>query len=180
MSPPVSPACADWEPLLVERAAGTLDAADEGRVAAHVADCAACRDEAAQLDQVLSLAALPLASEAERRAVAAASGEALARWKRSRRRWKAASAFAAALAVAAAAVFVAASPGLVRKAPSAEPAAVAWELPDLDAIWETAAVAGLEGDAAGPGGAADASAMSDADHADALYAELDELEIDSQ
>jgi anti-sigma factor RsiW len=138
--------CRDWAALLEGRAAGLLEPAQAGGLEAHLAACDACRAESAALDEALALAALPPPSEAERRAMAGASREALRTWKRSRRRWRAASAAAVALAVAAAAVLVAVSPGLLRRLPPPEPAVATWEVPDLDQAWETAAVADLEAD----------------------------------
>jgi hypothetical protein len=165
MSPtgPAPRACPEWEPLLVEDASGALPPEAARRLAVHAAGCPGCRAEAALLDEVLSLAALPPPSAAEGRLVAGAAGDALARWKGARRRARVASAFAAAFGVAAAAVIVAASPGLLRKAPPAPPAR-AWTVPDLDVVWEAAGVAALAAAAAD-----DASAA----HGDGLLAELD-------
>ena len=187
MSPtgPAPRACPEWEPLLVEDASGALPPEASRRLAVHAAGCPGCRAEAALLDEVLSLAALPPPPAAEQRLVAGGAGDALARWKVGRRRARVASSFAAAFAVAAAAVIVAVSPGLLRKAPPAPLAAgeAAWTLPDLDEVWDAAGVATLAADpaaagtAAAPGGPAEDAAEAAAAYADELVAELDDAGI---
>jgi hypothetical protein len=184
MSPtgPAPRACPEWEPLLVEDASGALPPEASRRLAVHAAGCPGCRAEAALLDEVLSLAALPPPPAAEQRLVAGGAGDALARWKVGRRRARVASSFAAAFAVAAAAVIVAASPGLLRKAPLAAGEAV-WTLPDLDAVWDAAGLATLAADpaaagtAAAPGGPEEDAADAAAAFADELVAELDDAGI---
>lgn len=165
--------CAEWEPLLLDRAAGELDAAGDLRLDEHLASCAACRAESAALGEALALAELPPASEAERRALAGADRAALATWKRSAGRRRSVGAAAAALAVAAAALVFVASPGLFRRAPPVEAPVAAWQVPDLEEAWSAAAVA----DAA-PASDDTADRTDDAGSDDTLYAELEEIELD--
>jgi anti-sigma factor RsiW len=165
-------ACAGWEPLLLDRAAGALEAGDERRLEAHLDACAACREEARALAEALALAALSPPSDSERRALEASAGAVIASWRRSRRRWRAFSAAAAAVAVAAGAVLVAAAPGLLQRGPRVDPAA-AWQLPDLEEAWEASALA----DPAGNGDADDAPLPYD-DASHHLLAEIDEIDLD--
>lgn len=62
--------CAQIEGLLLERAAGPLEPADEAIVAGHLARCEACRREAAAAEEALGLAALPPPSAEEHAALA--------------------------------------------------------------------------------------------------------------
>ena len=148
MSPagPAPRACPEWEPVLVEDASGALAPEDARRLAEHAAGCPGCRAEAALLDEVLSLAALPPAPADERRTVAVGAGAALARWKSRRRLARTAAAFAAAVSVAAAAVLVAASPGLLRRTPTVP--GTPWSPPDVEEVWDVAGVALGAADAA--------------------------------
>ncbi len=168
--------CAAWEPLLLDRAAGELDAEAGHRLEEHLASCAACRAEAAALSETLALAELPAVSDAERSAMQGAQRAALATWKRSAERRRTFGAAAAALAVAAAALAFVASPGLFRRAPVVEVAAAAWQLPDLDEAWSASAVADPSTAAAGEVASdRDDDGISD----DTLFAELEEIELDA-
>ena len=173
--------CREWEQSLLEKVAGELDAAAELRVDGHLESCAACRAEAEALRQVLSLAALPPVTDAERRALAGSERAALAAWKRSVRRRRLFAAGTAVFAVAAAALLVVISPGLLRGSgpgPLAQ-ASSSWRVPDVDADWSLAS-------AVGPGGDATDEVSADADDGsddsvsdDALYAELDAVDPES-
>jgi predicted anti-sigma-YlaC factor YlaD len=162
--------CPGFEPAILDRAAGLLDAAGEARLDRHLAGCPACRAEADAVGLALSLAALPPASAAERAAVGQGAREALHRLRADRRRRRLAGGVL--LAVAASAAFAVAVPWalLSRQAPVAPPAAVAaapaWELPDLDAAWADAA-------------AADPVALTEADP-EMLFAELQEIDLDAE
>jgi len=162
----VNRVCPDFEPLLLDRVAGALDEEGARRLEAHLAGCLACRTEAAAVERALSLAALPPPSSEELATVAAGASGAVARWRadRSKRRF----AGRLALAVAASVVFALTVPWLVfdRHATVPLPAetAVAWEAPDLDAVWAAASVAD-------PG-------SSDEPMPEMLFAELEEIEID--
>ncbi len=147
-------ACRDFDLLLPLHAAGALDPAEAARVEAHLASCALCRAEAAADAEALALAKLPPISEAERRAVADVPRRALAELHRSDRRragWKRA---ATAVAVAAAALLAVLSPAVLQKRAPQVPvpaAAVAWQEPDLDTVWEDAGVLDLDSSASSSG-----------------------------
>jgi anti-sigma factor RsiW len=157
-------ACAAFEPLLLDRAAGAIDAADWARLERHLENCAACRAEAADVERALSLAALPPIPDAEREAVARGGREALVRHRTGRRRL----AGGLVLAIAASAAFALAAPWYLLSRHAAPPpqeasSGVAWELPDLDAVWA-------------------ATDLSDSDAAaeptEVLFAELQEVDLD--
>lgn len=158
--------CPDFEPLLFDRVAGALDEEGARRLEAHLAGCLACRTEAAAIERTLSLTALPPPSSEEVAAVAAGAPGAVARWRadRSKRRF----AGRLALAVAASAAFALAVPWSLsyRHAPVPLPAetAVAWEAPDLDAVWAAASVADL--------------GSSDEPLPEMLFAELEDIDLD--
>jgi predicted anti-sigma-YlaC factor YlaD len=151
--------CAEWLPLLSDRAAGELAGADAGRLDAHLSACAACRAEGEALATVLSMAALPPPSEAERSALAGLP-EAIRMDQRraSLHRRTPLRAAAALLAVAAAATFLLA-PAFSRRAPLVTPAEVAaveaagWEAPDADELWTASDLAADDGAAAAMAGA---------------------------
>ncbi len=139
-------ACPEFEPLLIDLAAGDVAPADRARLEAHLPGCPGCRAEAQLFGQVVSLASLPPATPAEREAVARGAGEALRR-HRDRRRARTAGML---LAVAASVAIAIGVPRLVRPpdpggaaTPGAPHAAAAqgWEVPDLDAAWAASAVA---------------------------------------
>ena len=151
--------CSAFETLLLDRAAGSLDAAASARLEAHLAGCEGCRAEAAAVEAALAAARLPPPSEAEQRALARAEAATLRHWRGaegSRRNRSLLQGFSAGLAVAAAAAVLIAAPGTYRRVRDARAGAVArvaaqasaranqadesWE-PDLDADWELAAVA---------------------------------------
>jgi len=165
--------CPDWEPVLLDHAAGELDAEGSRRLEGHLAACAACRAESTALAETLSLAELPPPSEAEKSALAGADRSALVEWKRSARRRRSFGAAAAAFAVAAAAAAFVVTPGLVRRAPDMTPPPVAWEVPDLDEAWSAAAIAG-------PAEAPDEATAAEAPAVETLFAELEDVELDSQ
>jgi len=141
-------ACTTQEPLLLERACGTLDAAGEARLAAHLASCAACRAEAAADDDVLALVALPPPGAAELEALDGLA-EALrpaARPTPWRRPWSRTRAGALALAAAAAALLVTLASPLLSRPPvpdraslaSARPSTEAWQEPEPAERWDLA------------------------------------------
>jgi anti-sigma factor RsiW len=138
-------ACTSHEPLLLERTCGTLDDAAAARLDAHLATCAACRAEAAALEEVLALVALPPPSAADRRALDGLS-ETLrpapppTAWRRS---WSSFRGGAMALAAAAAALLVILGYPLLSSSPapdrgalaSAQPSTEAWREPDAADGW---------------------------------------------
>jgi anti-sigma factor RsiW len=150
--------CSELETLLLDRAAGSLDAAAAGRLEAHLAGCEACRAEAASLEAAIAAARLAPPSEAELRALERAQAATLRHWRGaegSRRNRSLVQGFSAGFAVAAAAAVLVVAPGAYRArqtqagaVASAVPEAAAdpdasdegWE-PDLDAAWEVAALA---------------------------------------
>ena len=151
--------CPEFETLLLDRAAGSIDAAAAAGLETHLAGCEGCRAEAAGLEAALSAARLPPPSEAQQRALDRAQVATLRHWRGaegSRRNRSLMQGFSAGFAVAAAAAVLVIAPGAYRRAQQAQPgaasddavAAVAaldsdaagWE-PDLDAAWETAALA---------------------------------------
>ncbi|HEY6097876.1 MAG TPA: zf-HC2 domain-containing protein [Anaeromyxobacter sp.] len=165
--------CRDYDVLVSLHAAGALDAAETARVEAHLAGCAACRAEAGELAAALSLAALPPASEAERRALADLPGRTIATLRRSERRRSFAKRVAVGFAAAAAAAALVLAPAVVRKsapAPAGE-AAVAWRQPDLDALWNDASVLDLDSFTLADG--SDAAQGADETDTDAALAALD-------
>ncbi|MEI6223899.1 MAG: zf-HC2 domain-containing protein [Deltaproteobacteria bacterium] len=159
-------ACPAFEPLLLDRAAGAIDAVDRARLERHLETCAPCRAEAADVERALSLAALPPLPDAEREAVARGGREALLRHRSGRRRL----AGGLVLAIAASAAFAVAVPWYLLSRHAAPPpqeasTGVAWELPDLDAVW--AATDLSDSDAA-------------AEPSEVLFAELQEVDLDPQ
>jgi anti-sigma factor RsiW len=143
--------CVEIEPLLYRRVADALTAEEIARVDAHLAACAACREESARILDVLDMArtrpfsgrprVAPLAGPSD---MAAAT---LSRWKHRQRRRATAIALAAGAAAVAAAASLALMPGI--HAPARErshppaPAAEGWE-PDVDGAWDAAGVLELE------------------------------------
>ncbi len=170
-------ACQDYELLVSLRASGApdaLDAAEAARLDAHLAACAACRAELEASAAVLSLAALPPPSEAERRAVRDLPARTLAELHRNDRRRstvRRALVAAAGIAVAAGLAGVIVAPALFKKAPQGIPVQFAetaqqasWEVPDMDTLWSDAQVVDLDS----------SSAQSDGDTStDAAVAALD-------
>lgn len=165
-------ACPEFEPLLLDRAAGELDPALAPGLARHLSGCPACRAEAETVERALSLAALPPLPEAERETVARGAREALLRHHAGRKQRRLAGGLA--FAIAASAAFALAVPWFLLSrhapvAPRATPAAVAspaagWELPDLDAAWAASAVADPDG--------------SPEAEPEMLFAELQEIDFD--
>ncbi len=151
--------CTDYLPLLSDRAAGELAGADAARLDAHLAGCAACRDEAEALAAVLSMAALPPPTEAEHQALAGLAEAVRLEQRRSELRLRAPLRYAAALlAVAAAAAFLVA-PAFTRRSPEVPAAVVAaagakgWEAPDAEELWAASDLASDDGAAAAMAGA---------------------------
>ncbi len=147
-------ACPEFEPLLIDLAAGDVAPADLPRLEAHLAGCDACRAEAGIFGQALALAALPPPTPAEREAVARGAGEAVARHRRRHRRGLAGGLLAIAAGVAVAigvpqlvrspgpdAVSAAAGAAAVTSATGSDATATDWQVPDLDAAWAASAVA---------------------------------------
>jgi len=152
-------ACAEYEPLLIDRAAGELSAEDATRLEAHLGGpgaCAACLAEAAAFAEALDLARLPPPAEAERRNLAglAAPLEQQARAAARRRAWPARA--VAVVAVAAAAVTFLVAPAFTPRGPHLDvvelpftPDTPVWEAPDPDALLEAAGAALAEATDAG-------------------------------
>jgi len=143
--------CAGYLPLLSDLAAGELAGADDARLEAHLATCAACRAEGEALATVLAMATLPPPTEAERAALTGlAEAVRLEQRRAGFRGWAPARYAAALLAVAAAAVFLVA-PAYTRRAPRVSPAEVAateasgWEAPDADELWAASDLASDDG-----------------------------------
>lgn len=111
--------CPDFETMLLDGAAGALDAAAAARLESHLAGCEACRAEAAALESALGAARLPAPSEVEQRALARAQTATLRHWRGaegSRRNRSLMQGFAAGFAVAAAAAVVVVAPGAYHRA----------------------------------------------------------------
>ncbi|HET6922736.1 MAG TPA: hypothetical protein VFI16_06275 [Anaeromyxobacteraceae bacterium] len=159
--------CPEFETLLLDRAAASIDAAAAAGLEAHLARCQACRAEADALEAALAAARLPPPSEAEQRALDRAQVATLRHWRGaegSRRNRSLMQGFAAGFAVAAASAVLVIAPGAYRRAQQARASAAdavpddgapadavgssglapdgpaGWE-PDLDAAWEAAALA---------------------------------------
>ena len=169
--------CREWEDALIQKVSGELAPAALLRVDEHLSSCAPCRAEAEGLAETLSLASLPPVTEAERSALAGSERAALAAWKRSLRRRRLLAAGAAVFAVAAAALLVAVSPGLIRGSSPAPMVAEAtsWQVPDVEDAWSLAGVVGSGADVADDPSDSSDDSVSD----DALYAELDDVDLDS-
>ncbi len=159
-------ACPDFEPLLLDRAAGAIEPAERARLERHLEGCPACRAEADSVARALSLAALPPPSAEEREAVARGGREALLRHRSGRRR----RAGGLVVAIAASAAFALFVPWVLLSrqsvpVPPGATAGVTWELPDMDAVWAAT-------DLADPDAAAEPSEV--------LFAELQEVDLDPQ
>jgi len=147
--------CAEYLPLLSDRAAGELPPADAGRLDAHLAVCEACRAEGEALATVLSMATLPPPGDRERSALTGLAESIRLEQRRAGLRRRVPLRYAAALlAVAAAAAFLVA-PALTRRAAKpvahegpAVTQARAWEAPDADEIWSASDLAFEDGTAA--------------------------------
>jgi hypothetical protein len=115
--------CPEHETALIDRAAGSLDAAATARLETHLAGCEACRAEAAALEAALAAARLPPPSEAEQRALDRAQVATLRHWRGaegSRRNRALMQGFSAGFAVAAAAAVLVIAPGAYRRAQQAQ------------------------------------------------------------
>lgn len=157
--------CHDFEPLLLDRAAGLLDAAGDARLDGHLAGCAACRARAHDVERALALVALPPPAEAERALVRAGARGAVERIGVARRRGRIAGGMG--LAIAASVALFLGVPGAFRGSRTPAPpqaVAVAWSLPDIDAAWAAA-------------GAAFPAAADEAEPV-VFFAELQEVDLD--
>ncbi len=111
--------CPEFEPLLLDRVAGSMDAAAAARLETHLAGCEACRVEAAALAAALAAARLPPPSESELRALDRAQVATLRHWRGgegARRNRSLLQGFSAGFAVAAAAAVLVIAPGAYRRA----------------------------------------------------------------
>lgn len=133
-------ACPQYEPLLLDEAAGELPPAEAARLQAHRQACRRCREEGAAYAEVLSLVRLPPPDAAERArldGLAAATAHALGR----RAAARTGLGVGAALAACAAAALLLASGRPPAPAPpqrEAPTAAARWEPPDPEALWRDA------------------------------------------
>jgi hypothetical protein len=126
----------------------------------------------AEMEEALSLAALPPPMEEERRTVDAGGPGVIRAWRRRALRRRAVLVGLSALAAAAAVAAFAAFPWMVRRpVPPPAPVAVEWKLPDLDAAWEASALVD-------PDGAPTTAGALDDVPTDALFAELAELDLE--
>ncbi len=159
----MSMACRELEVALSLRAVGGLDPSEGARLDAHLAECPDCRAEAARDAELLGLAHLPPPSLLERRVLADLPARVAAQLRpeeaallapaslRAGRR------LATGLLVAIGIAAIAIVPAMYRREPppdadDADPAveavsetaagagSSAWEGPDLDALWQDAAV----------------------------------------
>jgi anti-sigma factor RsiW len=151
--------CAEFLPLLSDRAAGELDPAVASRLDAHLAGCAGCRAEGEALATVLAMAALPPPSEAERSALNGLAESVRLEQRRAELRGRAPVRYLAGLlAVAAAAAFLVA-PAFTGRAPNTAPgprevaATRSWEAPDADELWTASDLAADDGAVAAMAGA---------------------------
>jgi predicted anti-sigma-YlaC factor YlaD len=151
--------CPDFEPLLLDRAAGDLSASDQVRLGAHLTGCAACRAEDEALSAALSMATLPPASEAERAALTGLAESVRLEQRRAELGTGRPLRYAAALLAVAAAVAFLVAPAFTRRGPDlpATELAVAagqeWETPDADEVWTASELASDDGAAAAMAGA---------------------------
>jgi anti-sigma factor RsiW len=149
--------CADYLPLLSESAAGEIATADATRLTAHLAGCAACRAEGEALASVLSMAALPTPSEAERSALTGLAESVRLDQQRGELRRRAPLGYVAALLAVAAAVTFLVAPAFTRRAPTVAAPDVAettnWEAPDADELWTASDLASDDGAEAAMAGA---------------------------
>jgi anti-sigma factor RsiW len=151
--------CPDFEPLLLDRAAGDLAPADEIRLGAHLAVCAACRTEGEALSAALSMATLPPVAEAERAALTGLAESVRLEQRRAELRLRPPLRYAAALLAVAAAVAFLVAPAFTRRSPGLPVAALAaaapseWEAPDQDEVWTAVDLASDDGAAAAMAGA---------------------------
>jgi anti-sigma factor RsiW len=157
-------ACKDFDLLLTLHATGALDPAEAARVEAHLAGCASCQAVAAADADVLAQAKLPPPTDAERRALADGPRRALAELHRKDRRRAGVKRIAAGFAAVAATVLAIVAPAFLGRGPDVplDPVAVAepsWEEPDLDRLWDDAALVDLD---AAVASAAEADAGTDA------------------
>lgn len=152
-------ACADWLPLLTDRAAGEVAAGDAARLEAHLAGCAACRAEGEALAEVLSMAALPPPAQAERDALTGLAEAVRLEQRRTELRGRPPLRVAAALLAVAAAVAFLVAPAFSHRttvdAPAARLAAApaGWEPPDADELWTASDLASDDGSTAAMSGA---------------------------
>jgi predicted anti-sigma-YlaC factor YlaD len=160
--------CPDFEPLLLDRAAGDLGAADVARLADHLTGCAACRAEGEALAAALSLAALPPVAESERAALTGLAESVRLEQRRAELGTRRPLRYAAALLAVAAAVAFLVAPAFTRRGPNPPGAelpaglvaaaggaaeAAEWEPPDTDEVWSEVDLASDDGAAAAMSGA---------------------------
>lgn len=151
--------CRELESALYDRAAKVLAPEEAARVEAHLALCAACREEAARLDEALELVKLrpftpslfpPSEGGAGRGQDLALST--LSRWKRRQRRQVVAVSLGASLLAAAGAASLALAPALYapRRAVPVSAQSVRGDLDapgdPADAAWEASAALEAEGE----------------------------------
>jgi anti-sigma factor RsiW len=142
-------ACLDFEPLLLERSCGTLDAEQALRLEAHLGICAACRAEADGDQEALGLLKLPPTRQAERAALAGLADAVRREQRGASRRWPRPALGAATLAVGAVAAAILLTLGQSRHAaPEAFHGATleasqanpeAWSVPDPGELLEASA-----------------------------------------
>ncbi len=159
----MSVACRELEVALSLRAVGGLDAAEGARLEAHLAECPDCRAEAGRDAELLGLAHLPPPSLLERRVLSELPARIAAELRpevaalRAPVSLRALRHLGAGLLVAAGIAALAVAPAMNRRqrppaiapaetseaAPAAAPAGAAdagWQEPDLDTLWQDAAV----------------------------------------
>lgn len=163
----MSVACRELEVALSLRAVGGLDAAEGARLEAHLAECPDCRAEAARDAELLGLAHLPPPSLLERRVLADLPARVAAELRpeeaalRAPASLRAVRHLGAGLLIAIGIAAIAIVPAVYRRQapPDAARAGAAveavtgtaagaemsaWEDPDLDALWQDAAVVTLD------------------------------------
>lgn len=165
--------CREIEVLLSLRAAGAgaeLSGPDAARLDVHLQRCPACRDELERSRKLLELVRLPTPDASEGLALADLPSRALIELRRrDRRRGMARRVVAAAagMAVAAGLVFALLSPAMfggrvTELAGSTSGAAeqVAWEEPDMDALWNESAILDFSSASSGGGTVTDAAVLA--------------------
>jgi len=159
----VNAECRELEVLVSLRAAGAeLAAPDAARLDAHLERCPACRSALERSRELLDLVRLPAPDASENLVLADLPSRALAELRRRDRRRGLARrvvAAAAGMAVAAGVALALLSPALRGRAPELAAAGrppkatqVAWQEPDMDALWKASAIVDY-----GTGSSADSS-----------------------
>jgi len=137
--------CRELQALRAAAAAGDLSGEEAARLEGHLLACAECREALSRDRELVDLVRLPPIGAAEGLVLGDLPGRTLAALKRRDRRRGLFRRYLSGVAVAAALVAALLTPVYLRNrspgiAPAPPSTEVAWQEPDLDALWRDSAV----------------------------------------